>query len=204
MGERLLGGRGLLEVFSTGSILFAGTHLRFNRTNCENSQCEWTLIYAYKMPRARGSTAAFDIDFVGHGPTSKTPTFFILHLDDWFAVMYYCLKFGNLKMEMAWILSRERFPNPYDVDKVERKIFPFGIDVEMVNISQDKCPKHVIDYKDEFRRRLITLTADVNRVGSSSEQEFADLKYAKFLKCMKKAVVYQEIQKCIQLSYKED
>ena len=109
------------------------------------------------MPKQRPSIAAFDIDFIGQGPTSRTPTFYILHLDEYFALMYYCLKFGSMKMEMAWILSRDRFPNPYDVRKVESKIFPSGIDVEMIDISQDKCPKHVIEYKEDLRRRLRSL-----------------------------------------------
>merc|ERR1712226_1572360 len=77
-------------------------------------------------------------------PRSDVPNFFILHADANFSLVYFCQNFQghSLKMDLAWIMSRERYPNPWELNRIETVLEKNGIlDLEMVDVDQYDCPE---------------------------------------------------------------
>eukprot|EP00094_Tigriopus_californicus_P008403 TCALIF_08097-PA protein Name:"Similar to APOD Apolipoprotein D (Cavia porcellus)" AED:0.13 eAED:0.13 QI:0/0.8/0.66/0.83/1/1/6/104/215 len=72
-----------------------------------------------------------------------TPNYFVVDTDyDNFSIVYNCNnKFGFLKSEVLFILTRERFPNPKLIQSVRQKIRKAGLDpTRLRRTNQKSCP----------------------------------------------------------------
>ena len=66
-------------------------------------------------------------------------TYYVLHLSDEFMVAYWCQANRINKLELAWVLSRDRSPDFSEVESLEKILADNGIHLDMVTVRQDKC-----------------------------------------------------------------
>ena len=119
-----------------------GWSLRINSTGYTGEEWRSSIVDARQYIYARHSAQGYFV--LGNQkaglPRSEKPNFFVLHADDNFSLAYFCQGFGSLKMDLAWIMSRERFPDPEEVNEVQKKLRHNGVFLEMTDVDQEDCP----------------------------------------------------------------
>ncbi|XP_075259809.1 uncharacterized protein LOC142351584 isoform X2 [Convolutriloba macropyga] len=119
-----------------------GWNLRINSTGYTGEEYRSSVIDARQYTHSRNSALGYFVlgeQKIGL-PKSELPNFFILHADDEFSLAYFCQNFGSLKMDLAWVMSRDRHPDPEKVQNVEEILRVNGIGLEMIDVSHDDCP----------------------------------------------------------------
>lgn len=78
---------------------------------------------------------------LGFGWPATVPNYFVLDTDyDSYSLVYCCAAIGIIRMEYAWMLTRDRNPD-LDVDALEQKLTNSGVDVShFENVDQNDCP----------------------------------------------------------------
>ncbi|XP_075262681.1 uncharacterized protein LOC142354303 isoform X2 [Convolutriloba macropyga] len=136
-----------------------GWYINVNTTVCYNifhvwNQCTNYSTKAYQLHRDNRTPlnqGSFTADFSQKGPENQKPNYHFVSLDEEFAVVYFCTKFTEHPFEMAFVMSRSRDPHPKLVQMAERKLAYSGLDLEMIEVKNTKCPQELlIDYEDYY------------------------------------------------------
>ena len=98
---------------------FPGVGITWNETVCPyrplariSSNCH-SLLTSLHEHNANSNRGDLILDLFNLGlSTPGMPNMFILHVDKYFALVYYCVNgINNVKAEHSWVLSRLQFPN---------------------------------------------------------------------------------------------
>ena len=92
-------------------------------------------------PSRFGISASFVLDTTwARAPANDEPNFFVLYVDNRFAIVYFCEEFGRMKLDLAWIMSRDRKAKKAELDDMETILHAHGLYPKMVDVDQDNCP----------------------------------------------------------------
>ncbi|XP_063722005.1 uncharacterized protein LOC134848470 [Symsagittifera roscoffensis] len=125
-----------------------GVGITWNETVCPyrplariSSNCH-SLLTSLHEHNANSNRGDLILDLFNLGlSTPGMPNMFILHVDKYFALVYYCVNgINNVKAEHSWVLSRLQFPNTRKLEAVEYRLHYFGLKLTMVSVNQDNCP----------------------------------------------------------------
>ncbi|XP_075254986.1 apolipoprotein D-like [Convolutriloba macropyga] len=92
-------------------------------------------------PSRFGISASFVLDTTwARAPANDEPNFFVLYVDNRFAIVYFCEEFGRMKLDLAWIMSRDRKAKKAELDDMETILHAHGLHPKMVDVDQENCP----------------------------------------------------------------
>ena len=145
-----------------------------------------TFICRQPMSIRSTSLGAFTIDQISTSPQPVLRKIannnrLVVYLDDKFAVIYFCREAVPVKMESAWVLSRDKIINEADFKIIQEKLIRKGIDVLLADVNQADCP----DVKEEVEAKRIEAekNKENERLFLECMRKFSDAKSGGFTYC---------------------
>ena len=122
-------------------MLSGMARLQVNQTAYTGRQFRSTLIYA-EQPDTTLGQLHFDVGKWAPLVNTKDPNHFFIYVDDNFSVSYSCQQVGPMRMELAFISSRERFPENLDenMQRLEHVLKSEDVGLKLDFVDQTKCP----------------------------------------------------------------
>ncbi|XP_075239624.1 uncharacterized protein LOC142335145 [Convolutriloba macropyga] len=155
-----LGEPGKFCNFVTMSLEYdsAGYLLHVNNTAYNGQKYRSTILTATQTDESTGS---FRFEVPKWAPVSdnSSPNNFVLYLDDNFSICYSCQQVGVIKTELAWISSRQRFPDDrdYHMHRLEKELHKQGVNLKFDDVNQKACPARGPDQIPQPRSRKLNL-----------------------------------------------
>ena len=119
----------------------SGKQLKLNRTGYDNNKDSYRSKTQYaKHPNETQGAFIFDVGLLNY-MTRKNPNFYVIHLENKFAITYSCVKSGVLKFEQIWILSRDQLPRrrSREMKRLEKIKSDLGINLPLYDERQRYC-----------------------------------------------------------------
>ncbi|XP_063711927.1 uncharacterized protein LOC134840151 isoform X2 [Symsagittifera roscoffensis] len=192
-----------VEEFSFTTYKSSRWTLHINSTGFDGQQFTSNVVEAPQKVARRSNVGSFSIDHkIPTRTKNSPPNFIVLYLDREFSIVYFCEEFANLKIQVAWILSRTRHPRISDVEIMERKLKSFKLDLDMVPIDQYDCPEHHfegserVDAPENKKHRFLSLLQNEPERKLMQENNMRQLMAAKLQSCVMKAGSLTEMHKC--------
>ena len=90
-----------------------------------------------RQPRELQRTALGAFVVQSYGASNNN--LYVAYLDNKFALLYFCYEVGVMKTDLAWILSRERFPDPRVYPTLERTLMNKGVILPLFDVNHIDC-----------------------------------------------------------------